>query len=165
MPEATALSRMARISPAAPAQALVSLYLVLAITNSLVLTSIPRRLLVLVGVVLFAYEAIGFRSLQQEQYFLYLLGGWILLGLTLNGMIFGEWVQESVYLPGNLGVALALCRGHVGPGLTKGVFYAAALYFAFRLVTVSSPGAIHRILVSGSANGISLAKLKLVYAT
>jgi hypothetical protein len=70
-------------------------------------------------------------------------------------VIFGEWVQESVYVPGNLGVALALYRGHVGPTLTKGVFYAAALYFAYRLVTVSSPGAIHLILVSGSANGIS----------
>jgi hypothetical protein len=151
----TSGASLARISPAVPAQALVLLYVVLAIANSLVLTSIPRRLLVLVGLVLLAYEAIGFRSLRQEQYFLYLVGGWILLGLTLNGVIFGEWVQESVYVPGNIGVALALCRGHVGPTLTKGVFYAAALYFAYRLVTVSSPGAIHLILVSGSANGIS----------
>jgi hypothetical protein len=146
---------LARISSATPAQALVLLYLLLAITNSLVLTSIPRRLLLLVGVTLLAYEAIGFRSMKYEQYFLYLIGGWILLGLTLNGVLFGEWVQESVYLPGNLGVALALCRGHVGPTLTKGVFYTTALYFAYRLVTVSSPGAIHLILVSGSANGIS----------
>jgi hypothetical protein len=153
--ERESIVRLARISPAAPAQALVLLYLVLAIINSLVLTSIPRRLLVLVGVALLVYEAIGFRSMKYEQYFLYLIGGWILLGLTLNGVIFGEWVQESVYVPGNLGVALALYRGHVGPTLTKGVFYAAALYFAYRLVTVSSPGAIHLILVSGSANGIS----------
>jgi hypothetical protein len=146
---------MARIGSATPAQALVLLYLVLAIANSLVLTSIPRRLLVLVGMGLLAYEAVGFRSMKYEQYFLYLTGGWILLGLTLNGVIFGEWVQESVYLPGNIGVALALCRGHVRPALTRIVFYAAALYFAYRLVTVSSPGAIHFILVSGSANGIS----------
>jgi hypothetical protein len=153
--ERSGIARLARISSASPAQVLVLLYLVLAIINSLVLTSIPRRLLVLVGVVLLVYEAIGFRSMKYEQYFLYLIGGWILLGLTLNGVIFGEWVQESVYVPGNLGVALALYRGHVGPTLTKGVFYAAALYFAYRLVTVSSPGAIHLILVSGSANGIS----------
>ena len=155
MAERSGIARLARISSASPAQVLVLLYLVLAIINSLVLTSIPRRLLVLVGVVLLVYEAIGFRSMKYEQYFLYLIGGWILLGLTLNGVIFGEWVQESVYVPGNLGVALALYRGHVGPTLTKGVFYAAALYFAYRLVTVSSPGAIHLILVSGSANGIS----------
>jgi hypothetical protein len=153
--ERSGILRLARIDPATPAQALVLLYLVLAITNSLVLISIPRRLLVLVGVALLAYEAIGFRSLRYEQYFLYLIGGWILLGLTLNGVIFGEWVQESVYVPGNLGVALALCRGHVGPTLTKAVFYTAATYFAYRLATVSSPGAIHLILVSGSANGIS----------
>ena len=155
MAERSGILRLARIDPATPAQALVLFYLVLAITNSLVLTSIPRRLLVLVGVALLAYEAIGFRSMKYEQYFLYLIGGWILLGLTLNGVVFGEWVQESVYLPGNLGVALALCRGHVGPTLTRGVFYAAAAYFAYRLATVSSPGAIHLILVSGSANGIS----------
>jgi hypothetical protein len=153
--ERESIVRLARLSPAAPAQALVLLYLVLAIANSLVLTSIPRRLLVLVGVALLVYEAIGFRSMKYEQWFLYLIGGWILLGLTLNGVIFGEWVQESVYVPGNLGVALALCRGHVGPTLTKSVFYASAAYFAYRLVTVSSPGAIHLILVSGSANGIS----------
>lgn len=155
MTESKGLLGLARISAAAPAQALVLFYLVLAITNSLVLTSIPRRLLVLVGLLLLAYEAIGFRSFKYEQYFLYLVGGWILLGLTLNGVIFGEWVQESVYLPGSIGVALALCRGHARPRVTKVVFYATALYFAWRLVTVSSPGAIHQILVSGSANGIS----------
>jgi hypothetical protein len=153
--EPRGILRLARINSATPAQALVLLYILLAITNSLVLTSIPRRLLVLVGVGLLAYEAIGFRSMKYEQYFLYLVGGWILLGLTLNGMIFGEWVQESVYVPGNLGVALALCRGHLSPRATRAVFYTAALYFAYRLVTVSSPGAIHLILVSGSANGIS----------
>lgn len=155
MAESEGVLTLARVSRAAPARALVVLYIALAITNSLVMTSIPRRLLVLVGVVLLVYEAIGFRSMRYEQYFLYLIGGWILLGLTLNGVIFGEWVQESVYLPGNLGVALALCRGHVGPRVTKAVFYTAALYFTYRLVTVSSPGAIHLILVSGSANGIS----------
>jgi hypothetical protein len=155
MRDSSDILAMGRIDRGTPSDLLVALYLVLAITNSLVMTSVPRRLLVLVGVLLLAYEAIGFRSMKYEQMFLYLLGVWIALGVTLNGMIFGEWWQESVYLPGNLGVALALCRGHVRRHTTIVVFYAAAAYFAYRLVTVGSPAAIHHILVNGSANGIS----------
>lgn len=135
--------------------ALIVVYILLAIVNSLVMTQVPRRLLVLVGVLLLLYEAIGFRSMKYEQYFLYLIGAWIVAGLTLNGVLFGEWVQESVYLPGNIGVALALCRGHVSRRATLFLLYGAALYFAYRLLTVSSPTAIHQILVTGSANGIS----------
>jgi hypothetical protein len=138
-----------------PAQVLVVLYILLALANSLIMTSVPRRLLVLVGVLLLAYEAIGFRSMKYEQYFLYVVGAWIATALTLNGVVFGEWVQESVYLPGNIGVALALCRGHLGRRATLILLYGAAAYFAYRLLTVSSPGAIHQILVTGSANGIS----------
>jgi hypothetical protein len=155
MTDSSEVLAMGRIDRGTPSELLVVLYLALAITNSLVLTSIPRRLLVLVGILLLAYEAIGFRSMKYEQIFLYVLGAWIALGVTLNGMIFGEWWQESVYLPGNIGVALALCRGHVRRRTTMVVFYVAAAYFSYRLVTVRSPGAIHQILVSGSANGIS----------
>ena len=150
--EMLALARMDRRTPA---QCLVVLYIVLAIVNSLVMTSVPRRLLVVVGVLLLAYEALGFRSMKYEQYFLYVLGAWVVLALTLNGVFFGEWVQESVYLPGSIGVALALCRGHLGRRATLILFYGAAAYFAYRLLSVRSPGAIHLILVSGSANGIS----------
>jgi hypothetical protein len=146
---------LARIGRGTPAQWLVVLYIILAITNSLVLNSLPRRLLVLVGFALLAYEAIGFRSLKYEQHFLYVLGAWIAAALTLNGVFFGEWVQESVYVPGNIGVALALCRGHVGRRATGILFYGAALYFAYRLLSVRTPTAIHQILVTGSANGIS----------
>jgi hypothetical protein len=138
-----------------PAQVLVVCYILLAIGNSLVMTSVPRRLLVGVGVVLLVYEALGFRSMKYQQYFLYVLGLWIAAALTLNGVLFGEWVQESVYLPGNLGVALALCRGHVGRRTTAILFYGASAYFAYRLLSVRSPAAIHLILVTGSANGIS----------
>ena len=155
MAESKSLLAMARIGRGAPAQVLVAIYIVLAIINSLILTPLPRRLLVLVGVLLLAYEAIGFRSMKYEQYFLYLLGAWIAAALTLNGVFFGEWVQESVYLPGNIGIAMALCRGHVGRRTTGALFYATAAYFAYRLVTVSTPGDIHRIMASGSANGIS----------
>lgn len=155
MPDAKGVLAMTRIGRGAPADLLVGLYIGLVLMNSLVQTSIPRRALVLVGVLLLAYEAFGFRSMKYEQYFLYALGAWIALGLTLNGVIFGEWVQESVYLPGNIGVALALCRGHVERRTTGVLFYVAGAYFAYRLVTVSSPGAIHQILVTGSANGIS----------
>jgi hypothetical protein len=35
------------------------------------------------------------------------------------------------------------------------LLYGAAAYFAYRLLTVGSPTAIHQILVTGSANGIS----------
>jgi hypothetical protein len=52
-------------------------------------------------------------------------------------------------------VALALSRGHLSRKATLLLLYGAALYFAYRLLTVSSPAAIHRILVTGSANGIS----------
>jgi hypothetical protein len=138
-----------------PAQCLVLLYIILAIVNSLVLTQLPRRLLVLVGVVLLVYEAVGFRTMRHEQVFLYLVGAWIAAALTLNGVLFGEWIQESVYLPGNIGVALALCRGHLGRRWTAVLLYGAAAYFAYRLLSVRSPAAIHRILVTGSANGIS----------
>jgi hypothetical protein len=93
--------------------------------------------------------------MKYEQYFLFVLAAWIATALTLNGVIFGEWVQESVYLPGNLGMALALCRGHAGRRTTLILFYAAAAYFTYRLATVSSPGAIHQILVMGSGNAIS----------
>jgi hypothetical protein len=144
-----------RISRGAPAEALILLYIALAIANSLVLTQVPRRLLVLVGVILLVYEAVGFRSHRYEQYFIYVVGAWIAAALTLNGVLFGEWVQESVYLPGNLGVALALCRGHLSRRSTLVVLYGAALYFAYRLLTVGSPRDIHHILVTGSANGIS----------
>lgn len=144
-----------RIGAGTPAQALVILYVALAIGNSLTLWAVPRRLLVLVGVLLLAYEAIGFRSMKHEQLFLYVLGAWIAAALTLNSVFFGEWVQETVYLPGNLGVALALCRGHVSRRTTAALFYVITLYFTYRLVTVGSPGAIHQILVTGSANGIS----------
>jgi hypothetical protein len=119
------------------------------------MTQVPRRLLVLVGVLLLVYEAVGFRSMKYEQYFLYLIGAWIMAGLTLNGVLFGEWVQESVYVPGNVGVALALCRGHVSRRAVLVLLYGAGLYFAYRLLTVTSPTAIHKILVTGSANGIS----------
>jgi hypothetical protein len=153
--DAGGLRQLSRVGAGTPAQALVSLYVALAIGNSLTLWSVPRRLLVLVGVVLLAYEAVGFRSMKYEQLFLYVVSAWIATALTLNGVFFGEWVQESVYLPGNLGVALAVCRGHVSRRTTRVLFYGVALYFAFRLVTVSSPGAIHQILVTGSANGIS----------
>ena len=146
---------LARIDRRTPAQILVVLHIVLATLNSLVQTSVPRRLLVAVGVLLLIYEAIGFRSIKYEQYFLYIVGAWILLGLSLNGVFFGEWVQESVYLPGNIGVALALCRGHLGSRATAVLLYGAAAYFAYRLISVPTPGAIHRILVTGSANGIS----------
>ena len=145
----------ARITRGAPAEALILLYIILAIANSLVMTQVPRRLLVLVGVILLVYEAVGFRSMKYEQYFLYVVGLWIAAALTLNGVLFGEWVQESVYLPGNVGVALALCRGHLSRRATLVLLYGAALYFAYRLLTVSSPTAIHQILVTGSANGIS----------
>lgn len=131
------------------------LYIVLAIANSLIMSSIPRRLLVFVGILLLVYEALAFRSLKYEQRFLYVLGVWIAAAVTLNGVFFGEWVQESVYIPGNIGMALALCRGHAGRRTTMVLFYAAAGYFAYRLVTVSSPAAIHQIMVLGSANAIS----------
>jgi hypothetical protein len=150
--EILALSRIGR---GTPAQFLVVLYIVLAIVNSLTMASVPRRLLVLVGVLLLTYEAIGFRSMKYEQYFLYVLGAWIAAALTLNGVLFGEWVQESVYLPGNIGVALALCRGHLGRRATLVLLYGAAAYFAYRLLSVRTPAAIHQILVTGSANGIS----------
>ena len=155
MTDSAAPPALPRIRAGAPAEALVVLYVALAIGNSLTLWSVPRRLLVLVGVLLLAYEAVGFRSMKHEQLFLYVLGAWIAAALTLNGVFFREWVQESVYLPGNIGVALALCRGHVSRRSTGIMFYVVALYFAYRLVTVSSPGAIHQILVTGSANGIS----------
>ena len=146
---------LSRIGRGLPAQLLVLLYIILAIVNSLVMTSVPRRLVVLVGVLLLTYEAIGFRSMKYEQYFLYVLGAWIAAALTLNGVLFGEWVQESVYLPGNIGVALALCRGHLGRRATLVLLYGAAAYFAYRLLSVRTPAAIHQILVTGSANGIS----------
>jgi hypothetical protein len=155
MPEARSLLRLTRIGAGAPAQVLVVLYVLLAIGNSLTLWSVPRRLLVLVGVLLLIYEAVGFRTMKHEQIFLYVVGAWISAALTLNGVVFGEWVQESVYLPGNIGVALALCRRHVSWRTTAVLFYGIALYFAYRLVTAGSPGAIHLILVTGSANGIS----------
>ena len=155
MTEARGVQGLARIDAGAPAQVLVVLHVALALGNSLTLWSVPRRLLVVVGVLLLAYEAFGFRSMKHEQVFLYVVGAWIAAALTLNGVFFGEWVQESVYLPGNVGVALALCRGHVSRRTTAAMFYVAALYFTYRLVTVSSPGAIHQILVTGSANGIS----------
>ena len=148
-------ARLATIDRSTPAHILVVVYIFLAVVNSLTQTSVPRRLLVLVGVVLLGYEALGFRSMKHEQYFLYLVGSWILLAITLNGMLFGQWVQESVYVPGSIGVALALCRGHVSRQTTKVIFFTTAVYFLYRLATVGSPGAIHRILVSGSANGIS----------
>ena len=144
-----------RMDRGLPAQVLMILYVTLAIANSLVYTQLPRRLLVLVGVILLVYEAVGFRSMKYEQYFLYLVGVWIGAALTLNGVFFGEWVQESVYVPGNVGMALALCRGHISRRTTALLFYGAALYFAYRLVTVGNPAAIHKILVTGSANGIS----------
>jgi hypothetical protein len=144
-----------RFDRGSPAGALIVLYILLAITNSLVLTQVPRRLLVVVGILLLVYEAVGFRSLKYEQYFLYVVGAWIAAALTLNGVLFGEWVQESVYLPGNIGVALALCRGQLSRRATLLLLYGAAVYFAYRLLTVSSPAAIHQILVTGSANGIS----------
>jgi hypothetical protein len=146
---------LTRVDRGTPAQFLVVIYLVLAIANLLVMTSVPRRLLVLVGVVLLVYEAIGFRSLKYEQYFLYVIGVWIAAAITMNGVFFGEWVQESVYVPGNLGVALALCRGHLGRRATVILFYGGAAYFAYRLLSVPTPRAIHQILVNGSANGIS----------
>ena len=155
MAEARRVLALTRIGAGAPAQALVVLCVALAIGNSLTTWSVPRRLLVLVGVLLLAYEALGFRSMKHEQTFLYVVGAWIAAGLTLNGVFFGEWVQESVYLPGNIAVALALCRGHVSRRTTAAMFYVVACYFVYRLVTVGSPGAIHQILVTGSANGIS----------
>ncbi|MGH7580349.1 MAG: hypothetical protein ACREM9_09280 [Gemmatimonadales bacterium] len=144
-----------RIDRSTPAQLLMGLYVLLAITNSLVMNQLPRRLLVAVGVVLLVYEAVGFRSMKYQQYFLYVVGVWIAAALTLNGVLFGDWVQESVYLPGNIGMALALCRGHLGRRATAFLFYGAAFYFAYRLLSVRSPTAIHQILVTGSANGIS----------
>jgi hypothetical protein len=155
MPSSKEILALARIDRRTPAQLLVVLCIVLGIANTLVMSSVPRRLLVLVGVVLLAYEAIGFRSMKYEQYFLYVVGAWIAAALTLNSALFGDWVQESVYLPGNIGVALALCRGHLGRRATLVLLYGAGAYFAYRLVTVSSPAAIHQILVTGSANGIS----------
>ncbi len=155
MTDARPYHALTRMRSATPAQALVVLHVALAIVNSLTLWPVPRRLLVLVGVLILAYEAIGFRSMKHEQIFLYVLGAWIAAALTLNGVYFGEWVQESVYLPGNIGVALALCRGHVSRRVAGAMFYLTAAYFGYRLVTVSSPGAIHQILVTGSANGIS----------
>ena len=86
--------------------------------------------------VLLAYEAFGFRSMKYEQYFLYVVGAWIAAAVTLNGVLFGEWVQESVYLPGNIGVALALCRGHLGAGRPRSCSMRRPLYFGYRLVTV-----------------------------
>jgi hypothetical protein len=155
MSSAKEILALSRIGRGTPAQFLVVLYIVLAIVNSLTMASVPRRLLVLVGVLLLTYEAIGFRSMKYEQYFLYVLGAWIAAALTLNGVLFGEWVQESVYLPGNIGVALALCRGHLGRRATLVLLYGAAAYFAYRLLSVRTPAAIHQILVTGSANGIS----------
>jgi hypothetical protein len=155
MPSPGASLSLPRIDRGAPAEFLVVLYIVLATLNSLVTTSVPRRLLVVVGVVLLVYEAVGFRSMKYEQYFLYILGAWIAAAITLNGIFFGEWVQESVYLPGNIGVALALCQGHLGRRATLVLLYGAAVYFGFRLLTVPTPPAIHQILVTGSANGIS----------
>ena len=155
MPSSKEVLALARINRRTPAQLLVVVYILLAIVNSLVMTSVPRRLLVLVGVLLLVYEAVGFRSMKYEQHFLYIVGAWIAAALTLNGVFFGEWVQESVYLPGNIGAALALCRGHLGRRATLVLLYGAAAYFAYRLLSVSTPGAIHRILVTGSANGIS----------
>ncbi len=155
MVESTGLRAFARIDRGTPAQFLVVTYIVLAIANLLVLTAVPRRLLVLVGVVLLVYEAVGFRSFRYEQYFCYLIGAWIAAAVTLNGAIFGDWVQESVYIPGNLGMALALCRGHLGRRATVVLLYGTAAYFAYRLLTVPTPRAIHQILVDGSANGIS----------
>ncbi len=151
----SSLASTLAISAGTPAGALIVVYILLAIVNSLVMTQVPRRLLVLVGVLLLIYESVGFRSLRYEQYFLYLIGAWIMAGLTLNGVLFGEWVQESVYLPGNIGVALALCRGHLSRRATLVLLYGAAGYFAYRLFTVSSPTEIYKILVTGSANGIS----------
>ena len=155
MAESRQAFALIRIDRGLPAQVLMILYVILAIANSLVDTQLPRRLLVLVGVILLVYEALGFGSLKYEQYFLYVVGVWIAGALTLNGVFFGEWVQESVYLPGNVGMALALCRGHISRRTTALLFYGAALYFAYRLVTVGNPAAIHTILVTGSANGIS----------
>ncbi len=155
MSDSRTITSLARIDRGTPAECLVVLYIVLAILNSLVPTPVPRRLLVAVGVVLLAYEAIGFRSMKYEQYFLYVVGAWIAAAVTLNGALYGEWLQESVYLPGNIGVALALCRGHLGRRATTILFYGAAVYFGYRLVSVRNPAAIQQILLSGSANGIS----------
>jgi hypothetical protein len=155
MPSSREILALTRIDRGTPAQCLVALCIVLAILNSLVTTSVPRRLLVAVGVLLLVYEAIGFRSMKYEQYFLYLVGAWIAAAVSLNGVLYGGWVQESIYLPGNIGVALALCRGHLGRRTTAILFYGAALYFGYRLLSVPTPGAIHQILLSGSANGIS----------
>jgi hypothetical protein len=152
VPETRHLLSIRRETPAA---LLVVICLVLGIANSLVDTWIPRRLLVLFGVALLAYEAIGFRSMKYEQYFLFLLGLWIACAVTLTGAIHGAWWQESVYLPGNIGIALALCRGHLGRRTTGVLFYLVAAYFAYRLLTAASPAAIQHILVAGSANAIS----------
>jgi hypothetical protein len=155
MANSNGLLALARIDRGTPAQLLVVLYLVLAIANMLVASSVPRRLLVLVGVVLLVYEAVGFRSFKYEQYFLYVVAVWIAAAVTLNGVIFGEWARELIYVPGNIGVTLALCRGHLGRRATLILLYGAAVYFGYRLLSVPTPRAIHQILVDGSANGIS----------
>ena len=61
MTDARPFHALTRMRSATPAQALVVLHVALAIVNSLTLWPVPRRLLVLVGVLILAYEAIEHR--------------------------------------------------------------------------------------------------------
>jgi hypothetical protein len=150
-----------RIPRARIAEGLVVLFIGLTVSNLLVTTGIPRRVLVFVGLVLLVWEALGFADMKREEHFLYLVGAWIALGLFLNGAIYGEAPQEIVYLPGNLAVALALCRHHVRARTAGLLFSAVAGYFIYRLATVFGPDDIQVILATGSANGISEVVLAL----
>jgi hypothetical protein len=132
-------------------------YLALAISISFVdpSVSLPRRILVVVGLGLLSFECAGFRDRVGERWFLLGLGMCVAFGLWVHGVVYGNLPVEGIYLPCNIGVALAIVRGHLRARSIGLVLLTLTAVLGARLIAAKGSLALVNVLAISSANGVS----------
>jgi hypothetical protein len=148
---------LARVQFSTLVDVAVGLYITLVVANSLVPSSqsVPRRVLVILGLGILSLECLGFRSGRGERWFLLGLGLWIAIGLWAHGLVYGEMPFEGIYLPCSIGVALAIARGHVRSRTVALILAGLTLLIGQRLVAAKGSIDLYTVLATSSANGVS----------
>jgi len=142
----------------------VMLYVACVIGNAFTTDLLMRRVAIAVGISICIIEFAVVTTDAPARTFLIAVGLWIAIGVCWGAAYTGEFPVELGYVPGSLGIALALCSGHVSRRVSAAIVYGAGGMFLWQLSHIRTVEQLANVLQSGSANGISEIMILLTVA-
>lgn len=133
----------------------IALYVTCVIGNAFTTDLLMRRIAIVVGISICIVEFAVVSADARARTFLIAVGLWITIGVCWGAAYTGEFPVELGYVPGSLGIALALCSGHVSRRVSVAIVYGTGAIFIWQLSHIRTVAQLATVLQSGSANGIS----------